>query len=308
MITLVLGSMLIVGTVPVAWWALSGERPPSRRTRAASAKNLVARGMAPTTDLREALLTHSARDRAVQPAVEKLAGQARRFTPGGMISGMEKRLLLAGSPPKWNLDKALAMKVTFGLAGLGMGFLLLVGGNPLGRFLLVGLPVLGWFTPDLLLKSKAQERQAEIQLALPDTLDQITISVEAGLGFDAALSRVAKSGEGPLADEILRTLQDMHAGMPRAQALKGLATRTEVPELKHFVSAVVQASTYGVPIAQVLRVQSAELRVKRRQRAEEQAMKLPVKVLFPLVLCILPCLFIVILGPAAIRIVQGFSA
>lgn len=307
MITLLLGSLLVVGTVPVAWWALSGERPPSRRTRAASAKNLAAQGMAPTADLRQAILAHSARDRAVQPAVEKLAGHARRFTPGGMIGGIEKRLLLAGSPPNWTLDKALAMKVALGLGGAAVGFMMFVAGNALGRFLLVGLPVLGWFTPDLLLKSKAQERQTEVQLALPDTLDQITISVEAGLGFDASLSRVAKSGEGPLAEEIMRTLQDIHAGMPRPQALKGLAARTEVPELKHFVSAVVQASSYGVPIAQVLRVQSAELRVKRRQRAEEQAMKLPVKVLFPLVLCILPCLFIVILGPAAIRIVQGFS-
>jgi tight adherence protein C len=166
----------------------------------------------------------------------------------------------------------------------------------------VGAPVIGWFAPDGLLGGRADRRQKAIRQALPDTLDQVTISVEAGLGFEAALARTARSGEGPLAEELLRTLQDVQAGMSRAEAMKRLVDRTDVDELRHFVLAIVQAESYGVPIAQVLRVQSHELRVKRRQQAEERAQKLPVKILFPVVLCILPTMFIVLLGPAAIRV------
>jgi tight adherence protein C len=284
------------------WWALSGERP-----NATVARNL-ASGLAPVTDLRRAMLAHSASERALVPAVERLAARARRLTPAGMLDALERRVLLAGVPADWPIERVLAAKLVLGAAGATTGVALLLGQpSALNLALAAGFAALGWFTPDIVLHGRADRRQKEIQRALPDTLDQVTISVEAGLGFEAALARAGRTGAGPLAEELRRTLQDVHAGMARSDALKALVGRTDVPELRHFVSAVLQAESYGVPIAQVLRVQAGELRVKRRQRAEERAMKLPVKVVFPLVLCILPTLFIVILGPAAIRIAHVFA-
>jgi tight adherence protein C len=161
--------------------------------------------------------------------------------------------------------------------------------------------------PNLYLYQKGYDRTAKMQKALPDALDLLTISVESGLGFDAALSHVARNTEGPLAHEFSRVLQEMQIGMGRAAALRALGERTNVPELKGFVSAMVQADALGIPIGNVLRVQSNEIRVKRRQRAEEQAQKVAVKILIPLIFCILPCLFIAVLGPAAIGIFQSFS-
>jgi tight adherence protein C len=172
--------------------------------------------------------------------------------------------------------------------------------------LAVGLAGFLAFLPDLLLYNNAVKRRAQIELSLPDTLDQITISVEAGLGLEAAMARSGRSGNGPLAEELVRTLQDMQAGRSRAEALRALSDRTQVPDLNRVVLAMVQAENFGIPISRVLHVQAADLRVKRRQRAEEKAMKLPVKVLFPTVFCIFPTLFIVLLGPAGIRIAHAF--
>ena len=155
--------------------------------------------------------------------------------------------------------------------------------------------------------SRAKERSQQIGLELADTLDQMTIAVEAGLGFDAAMVRAARNGKGPLAEELVRTLQDIQMGRSRRQAYEALAQRTEAADLRRFVRAVIQADAYGISIADVLRTQAAEMRVKRRQRAEEKAMQIPVKVIFPLILCILPTLFIVLLGPAVLQIVHVFS-
>ena len=142
---------------------------------------------------------------------------------------------------------------------------------------------------------------------LPDALDLLTISVEAGLAFDAALSQVARNTDGPLAEEFFRVLQEMQIGLGRAEAMRALGERTDLPELRGFVSAMVQADSFGIPIASVLRVQASQMRIKRSQRAEELAQKVPVKILFPLIFCILPALFIVILGPAAITILHSFG-
>ena len=146
-----------------------------------------------------------------------------------------------------------------------------------------------------------------MQRALPDALDLLTISVESGLGFDAALSQVARNTDGPLADEFARVLQEMQIGKGRSAALRALGDRTHVDEVKGFASAMVQADQLGIPIAQVLRVQSREIRTKRRQRAEEKAQQVAVKILIPLIFCILPCLFIAVLGPAGITIIEAFS-
>ena len=146
-----------------------------------------------------------------------------------------------------------------------------------------------------------------IERALPDAIDLLTISVESGLGFDAAVAQVARNTDGPLAEEFARMLQEMQIGRGRADALRSMADRTNLPDLRGFVSAMVQADTFGIPIGAVLRVQSSEIRLKKRQWAEEQAQKVPVKILIPLIFCILPCLFIAVLGPAGITIMHSFS-
>jgi tight adherence protein C len=187
----------------------------------------------------------------------------------------------------------LAAKVVLAAVATGGGFLLFAGSRtPLTLTVWIGAAVLGAFTPDLLLYSRGQERRKAIGDALPDTLDQMSIAVEAGLGFDSAMARAGRTGEGPLAEELIRTLQEVQIGVPRIEAIRHLGDRTEQADLRHFVLAVIQADSYGIPVADVLRAQAAEQRLKRRQRAEEHAMKIPVKIIFPLVLCILPTLFV----------------
>jgi tight adherence protein C len=181
------------------------------------------------------------------------------------------------------------------------------GSSALTVLLILLSTVVAYFVPELLLYSRGQERQAAIGLELADTLDQMTIAVEAGLGFESAMARAGKNGKGPLAEELVRTLQDIAVGQPRREAYLSLADRTGVPDLRRFVRAVVQADAYGISIADVLRTQAVEMRLKRRQRAEQKAMQIPVKVIFPLILCILPTLFIVLLAPAVMRIVEAFS-
>jgi tight adherence protein C len=185
---------------------------------------------------------------------------------------------------------------------------LLLGAGPLTVVgLMIASSSLGYLTPNIVLYQLGYNRREQMRRELPDALDLLTISVEAGLAFDAALSHVARNTTGPLAEEFFRVLQEMQIGLGRADAMRALIERTDLPELRGFVTAMVQADTFGIPIANVLRVQSREMRVKRSQRAEELAQKVPVKILFPLIFCILPALFVVILGPAAIRIIQSLG-
>jgi tight adherence protein C len=179
--------------------------------------------------------------------------------------------------------------------------------TPSGSLFVAMGAALAYFVPDILVHGRGAERQKAIELELPNTLDQMLISVEAGLGFETAMARAGQYGKGPLAFELTRTLQDMQVGRSRREAYQALATRTDVPDLRAFVRAVVQADIYGIAIAKVLKTQAKQMRIKRRQRAEEKAMKLPVKVLFPLMFCILPVLFIVIIGPAAINVMKNFA-
>jgi tight adherence protein C len=177
----------------------------------------------------------------------------------------------------------------------------------LGLLGAAGLGALGWFAPNVAVANAVQRRKASIRQGLPDSIDLLTICVEAGLGFDAALAHVSKHTAGPLADELYRTLQEVQLGRGRNEAMRNLAARCAVPELSTFVLAMVQADVFGVSVANVLRVQAAEMRVKRRQLAEERAMKIPIKVLFPVLFCIFPALFVVILGPAIMRIAAIFA-
>ena len=232
----------------------------------------------------------------------------RRLTPAGYVQKLDHLLSLAGRPANLPLGRVLAAKPALGLAGGLIGlWLSSIGTTPIIKLVGLFILFLGYFIPDLLLYSKGQERQKAMQLELANTLDQMLISVEAGLGFEGAMARAGENGKGPLAEELVRTLQDMQVGRSRRESYLALADRTNVPELRSFVQAVVQADTYGIAISRVLRVQAKVMRVKRRQRAEEKAMKLPVMILFPLLFFIFPVLFIAILGPAVINTIETFS-
>ncbi len=235
-------------------------------------------------------------DRVVRPLFAAMGTLARRISPSGFAEKLQARLDLAGNPTTLSVERVLALK-GFGIA-LGALFGLLVGSGPVAVVLALAFGAAGFLTPDLLIYNSGTKRQERIGRSLPDSLDLLTISVEAGLGFDAALSQVSRNTEGPLAGEFFRVLQEMQIGKSRGQAFKSMAERTTVPELRQFVSSLVQADKFGIPIAQVLREQSKELRVKRRQVAEEKAQKVPVKIMVPLVLFIFPVMFIIILGPA----------
>lgn len=221
---------------------------------------------------------------------------------------IDRLLARAGRPAAWPPERIAATKVLLGF-GVGLLAVVYIRAAFSAGTLLLGLfaTVLVYFVPELLLHSRGQERSQQIELELADTLDQMTIAVEAGLGFDAAMSRAAKNGKGPLAEELTRTLQDIQVGQGRRQAFEGLIARTDVTDLRRFVRAVIQADQFGIAIADVLRTQAAEMRLKRRQRAEEKAMQVPVKVIFPLMLCILPVLFIVLMGPAVMNIMEAFG-
>lgn len=241
------------------------------------------------------------------PHCSGLLAASRGLAPKGYLGYLDRRLALAGRPAAWTIDKIFMAKPALAGAGLLLAALW-IANDPVPLRILVGglLVVLCFFVPDLLLYSRGQERQAVMQNALADTLDQMTISVEAGLGFEAAMSMAGTNGSGPLAEELIRTLQDMSIGRTRKDAYQALAERTDSADLRRFTRSVIQADTYGIAIADVLRVQAGEMRLRRRQRAEEQAMKVPVKVIFPLVFCILPVLFIVLLTPAVINIIKVF--
>jgi tight adherence protein C len=256
------------------------------------------------------LLSRGAAQITAAPAAKPglLEGIGRRLTPPAYVAFLDRLLGLAGRPTSMPLGKVLGSKLGIGLAGVAAGvYLSSVGSTPLMKLAGLFLLFLGYFIPDLLLYSKGQERQKVIQLELANTLDQMLISVEAGLGFEGAMARAGDNGKGPLAEELVRTLQDMQVGRSRRESYLALAERTNIPELRSFVQAVVQADTYGIAISRVLRVQAKVMRVKRRQRAEEKAMKLPVMILFPLLFFIFPVLFIAILGPAVINSIATFS-
>jgi tight adherence protein C len=243
------------------------------------------------------------------PIGHRIAKLGRAATPGVMLSGIRRRLDYAGNPPYWTVDRMFEAKgiglILVGVIGVLLGFAV----NTFLGAILGGLlgAALGFYVPDLALYDISQRRQDRIRRTLPDIMDTLTVSVEAGLGFDAALAQVTRYGKGPLAGEFARVLQEMQLGRSRVEALRGLGERTNVTELRAFCAIVVQATELGVPIAAVLREQSREMRIRRRQRAEERALKVPVKILFPLIFCLFPAIFIVVLGPGVISIMNAFA-
>lgn len=295
-----LALVVLLSTIGV----LTSERAQVNRSLAA----VRAMQSAPESMRREAQPPFS--ERVVAPLLRRFSGAGRALTPGGQAETIRHRLEMAGSPARWDTERVLAFKA-LGLlvfAVLGLFLPLVLGASLLPAVgLMILLGVGGYFAPDLWLYQLAYNRRELIQRTLPDALDLLTISVEAGQGFDAALAQVARNTEGPLAEEFFRVLQEMQIGLGRAEAFRALSERTNVADLRNFVTAMVQADVFGIPIANVLRVQSREMRIKRTQRAEEQAQKVPVKILFPLIFCILPSLFVVVIGPAAVSIIKSFG-
>ena len=256
-------------------------------------------------------LDPSFNDRVLTPVLDRFVGLGKRLTPNDYAERLQTKLDVAGNPPGWTVDRIVSLKVIGIAVGVVVGALFaFLLGWPFIRVLIVsGLGgVLGYYAPNLYLYQKGHDRTEQMQRALPDALDLLSISVEAGLGFDSALSQVARNTEGPLAQEFARVLQEMQIGLGRAAALRALGERSALPDLRSFTSAMVQADSFGIPIGQVLRVQSSEIRTKRRQRAEEQAQKVPVKIMIPLVMFILPCLFIAVIGPAVIGLMGVFGS
>jgi tight adherence protein C len=260
------------------------------------------------TNLRHAQLKSSALERLVFPFAGKVVSSITRLTPLDLYRRTNRLIELAGNPPSLTAERIVAFKIVFGIVGFVAGFLvaplLPFKGFAPSVMIAVLFALTGYTFPSAGLSARASKRQKEIRKAMPDTMDLLTISVEAGLGFDAALAQVVKNVPGPLSDEIARMLQEMQIGVSRADALRNLNDRTEVPELDGFVLSMIQADKYGVGVAKVLRAQATELRQKRRQRAEEVAQKVPLKLLFPTIFLILPAMFIVILGPGAIKAYQ----
>ncbi len=255
-------------------------------------------------DIRASELDASAADRLFKPGARRLAGVVYRFGPKGLREKTRERLVLAGLSEKLDVDTFFAVSLALPV--------LVAAGVLTYRALGYTVPMLGWllivgsaFFPKMWLTNKVESRQHKILLALPDTLDLLTIAVEAGLGFDAALARVVGSIKGPLSDELYRMLQELRIGIPRSQALNNLSERTRVAELDQFITAMSQAESFGISVGKVLRVQAHQLRQRRSQIAEEKAAKTPVKLLFPLLLCIFPALFVVLVGPAGISISQN---
>jgi tight adherence protein C len=299
--TMLLGTAVGALTLAIALLVISVS--PARPLRgAARALAVIEQGYSQVAPGR----ARARRDAASSPGWLRAIG--RRLSPAGTAAALQHRLDIAGNPAAWTPDRVLAAK---GIGLLGLGVLGMVYGLAITRSIglaFIGLVVggiAGFYVPDLVLYNAGLRRQQKIQRALPDSLDMLTVCMEAGLGFDAALAQIAQNTDGPLAAEFTRALQEMQIGQSRTDSLRALLTRTTVPELRVFVAALVQAGELGIPIAKVLREQAGEMRIRRRQRAEEQAQKVPVKIMFPLVVCLFPALMVVIIGPGILRIAHA---
>jgi tight adherence protein C len=272
--TVILGSMAIIGAIGMLWWGLTA-RPSAARA------NLFAGIAQPEVPASK-----------TASILRRVGQTTRRILPRPLVDGLEVNLVQAGHPHGLDLARIIGIKVV--LAGM-TAFMMLLAGKPVVALIAGGLL---FFLPDYWVLTMRDKRQVAMQAAVADTIDQMTICVEAGLGFDAALARVASTTEGPLTEELRHTISDIRAGVPRTQALRMLADRAQIVEVRQLVTALLQAQKHGVPIAQTLRTQSAEMRMKRKQRTEEKAAKLTVKMLFPIIVCFVPVFMIVTAGPA----------
>src|SRR3954454_8448456 len=261
-------------------------------------------------NLREQELDQNFGERILVPVVERATKVARRVTPVDARERIEKKLLLAGSPTGWDAERVLAFKIIGAVSGFILSIVLfqIVSLSPFLQIISTALlTFVGFIAPDSIVNGQVEDRKKEILKTLSDSLDLLTISVEAGLSLNAAIAMVVRNVPGVLSSEFARMLQEIQLGVPRSDAFRHLSERTDVEELNAFALAMVQADVFGVSIASVLRTQAAQLRIKRRQAIEAKAAQTPVKIVFPLILCVLPALFVVIIGPGAIQIFESFS-
>ena len=258
---------------------------------------------------RDEVLSTGISERAIAPVIEGLGKFALRFTPQGWVNKAQKKLVYAGMADRMDGNTWAAFRIMALIGVLVMFFVVQSAfGTPIQKLMLFGVLMgIGFVGPEAILNRRIDERRKEMEKSLPDLIDLLVISVEAGLGFEAAMGRVTQAVPGELSREFTRTLQATRVGVSRHKALRALAERTDVDDLNAFVLALIQADQFGVSIARMLRVQADEMRVRRRQRAQEKAFAAPVKLVFPLVLCIFPSMFVVLLGPAAINIATVFG-
>ena len=303
-IPVVLIAALAAGAVLVIVYALTSAAPVDPVQA-----RLTQLGSMQAKNLEELELQAPFVERTLRPLVKRLSGSVSRVTSSNFSERTEKRLALAGNPGDMRVADWLGIKAIGTIVGGILFFLLFVVVGVMKLPFVLALvmtavgALLGYTLPEFWLGGRVRKRQHAILLMIPDALDLLTISVRAGLGFDSALGKVVEKLPGPLSDEFRRALAEVRVGKQRREALRDIVARTEVTPLTNFIGAIIQAEQLGVSISKVLQVQSEQLRIERRQRAEEQAAKAPIKMLFPLVGCIFPSLFIVILGPALILIV-----
>ncbi len=297
--------LFAVAAVVLGAWSASA----SLETRSGSKRSLRAMDDYELADVRDEKMKEPIGARVIAPISRGILDLARRFTPAGYNENVKRKIVLAGSPPGYEVDRFLILKV-LGFASvivwIPLAFTFL-GDRKLFAILIVGF---AWgvcfFGPDIILDGRITKRREEIERRLPDTLDLLVISVEAGLGFEQALERTSTAVPGPLSEESRRMLQETRMGASRADALRALDERTQVDDLKTFILAMLQADAFGVSIARILRSQADEIRIRRRQHAQELSQKAPIKMLFPLAVCIFPAVFVVVLLPAIIQIFEVF--
>lgn len=302
---LTIGLALLFLAVAVGLWNVLSQADEKSTVRA-SLRQLDGYEVA---NVRDQELLKPVAERAVQPVLTALLGVGKRFTPVGYMEKTRGQFLSLGHTTTTAWDRFMALRVVLYI--LIVPWIIFVlgvwapGGNLQWAALGMGIFALAK-GPDAVLARKVEERQNEIRIKLPDVLDLLVISVEAGLGFEQALDRCVSAVPGPLTDEFARMLGEVRAGASRTEAMRNMEKRVNVPELRSFVLAIIQADTFGVSIGRVLRAQAEEMRLKRKQLAEEKAQKAPVKMLIPMVFCVFPALFIIVLGPAVINIMETF--
>ncbi len=297
--------VIVIAVVAVSWRRNApGEEDDPLQARLAE---FIQRG--DVSSLEEIELSQPFSERVIIPVVRRIGEFSARFTPQKAIQDTARRLELAGNP--WPIDAATFLAIRFILAVVLAGFLIAVviispASSASDNFMYIGgAAFAGFFLPHLMLTSKITGRQKEIRKAMPDALDLLTICVEAGLGFDAALSKVSEKWENELSLAFARVIREVQLGKVRREALKDMSDRLGIPEMTSFVAAIIQSEQLGVSMAKVLRIQSDQMRMKRRQRAEEEAHKAPVKMIIPMALLIFPSIMIIILTPAAIQIMES---
>ncbi len=297
-------AMLAAGSVLFIWIGLMP------RSSASMLVERVGEPMSYPMTIEEAELQQPFKERVLKPMVRSLIQAAARLSPQKNVENIRHQLLLAGNPYNMTVTDFLGVRTLAASLGalLGLGLILLNGQlTSRGLFNMLIMAALGFYVPTFWLKRRIKQRQEEVIKALPDAIDMLTISVDAGLGLDAAMQRIAAKWSNALAREFGRVVTEIQMGKPRRDALRDMANRLDVSDVSNFVAVLLQADQLGLSISRILHAQSAQLRMRRRQRAEEKARQAPLKMLFPLVFLIFPAMFVVILGPAVPLFIETFG-